>query len=133
MMNFGSLGWTFGSIVEDYSNTPFPPVFFPATNPATCAKLARKKATKYSATRVKEYSKCLEKIAKGDVCDTVKRDQKVNNAKTKLEQTIDTTCSNDQIANVNWCGTTIASLKACLVAEIDAATTDTITAIYGAQ
>lgn len=131
VMNFGSVSWTFGSLIEDYSNTEYPPSLFPLTGTGQCARKAQKKATKYGRTRLKEYGKCRDAINKGQTCDTVRRDEKVNLAKTQLEQAIDDNCTDVAVANVGWCGTTVSGLKTCLVAEIDEATDQAITATYG--
>lgn len=131
VMNFGAVSWTFGSLVEDYSNTPYPPSLFPLTNTGTCARKAQKKATKYGRTRLKEYGKCRDAINKGQTCDTVRRDLKVDLAKTKMEQAIDDNCTDTAVANIGWCGTTVPALKTCLVNQIDAAIDQAILATYG--
>lgn len=132
VMNFGSVSWTFGSIVEDYSNQEYPPSSFSQNGVDDCAKQAQKKAAKYAQTRLKQFSKCNDKINKGKPCDTAKRDQKVNDAKVKMDTAIDTFCtSNDQVANVAWCGTTIANLKTCLLSQLNASTDAALANIYG--
>lgn len=131
VMNFGAVSWTFGSLVEDYSNAEYPPSLFPLTGTGTCARKAQKKAVKYGRTRLKEHGKCRDAINKGSTCDTVRRDDKINRAKTKLEQAIDDNCTDVAVANVGWCATTVAGLKTCLVDEIDDGTDQALNAIYG--
>ena len=131
VMNFGSLAYTFGSLIEEYSNNAYPPSSFSQNGVDDCAKKAQKKAGKYAQTRLKQYAKCFDKINKGQTCDEAKRDEKVGRAQTKLEEAIDDFCTNDQVANVPWCGTTVANLKTCLVAELDAQTDQALATIYG--
>jgi len=132
VMNFGSVSWTFGSLIEDYSNAEYPPASFAQTGVDDCAKQAQKKGAKYAQTRLKQFSKCEDKINAGKTCDTAKRDAKVASAQAKLESTIDAFCPNDDaVANVAWCGTTIANLKTCLVAQLDAQTDAALATIYG--
>jgi hypothetical protein len=131
VMNFGSVNWTFGSIVEDYSNTAYPPSSFAQNGVDDCAKQAQKKANKYAQTRLKQFAKCNDKINKGKICDTVKRDQKVDQARLRMEAAIDDFCTEDNVANVAWCGTTKANLKTCLLNQLNDATDDALTAIYG--
>jgi hypothetical protein len=131
VMNFGSLSYTFGSIVEAYSNNPYPPSSFSQNSVDDCAKKVQKKAGKYAQTRLKQYAKCFDKVNKGQTCDEAKRDDKVDRAKTKLEEAIDDTCSDNQVANVGWCGTTVANLKTCLVSQLDSQTDQALATIYG--
>ena len=132
VMNFGSVSWTFGSLIEDYSNQEYPPSSFSQNGTDQCAKQAQKKAAKYAQTRLKQFAKCNDKINKGKPCDTAKRDQKVLDAKNKMDFAIDTFCTDDdQVANVAWCGTTIANLKTCLLAELNESTDATLAAVYG--
>jgi hypothetical protein len=94
--------------------------------------VSRSKANKYAQTRLKEFSKCLDKLAKNQVCDTMKRDFKVDKARLKLEAAIDAQCPSDNdVANVAWCGTTKANLKTCLVSQTVSSTEATLTTIYG--
>ncbi len=131
VMNFGSLSWGFGSIVEDYSNNGYPPASFANSGVDDCAKKAQKKAAKYAQTRMKQHAKCFDKVNKGKICDEAKRDMKVLKAQTKLEAAIDNFCIDSQVANVPWCGTTVANLKTCLVAELDAETDAALATVYG--
>ncbi len=131
VMNFGSVSWTFGSLIENYSNNEYPPASFAQNGVSSCAKHVQKRAGKYAQGRLKTYGKCLDTISAGKVCDTVKRDAKVAAAQTKLETTIDAYCTDDQVANVAWCGTTVASLKACLIAQLNTQTDAALAAIYG--
>ncbi len=131
VMNFGALSWTFGSLIEDYSNNGYPPSSFANTDVDDCAKKAQKKAAKYAQTRMKQYAKCFDKVNKGKICDEAKRDAKVDKAKVKLEAAIDSSCIDDQVANIPWCGTTVANVKTCLVAELDTETDAALATIYG--
>ncbi len=134
VMNFGSVSWTFGSLIEDYSNVGYPPASFGESGVDKCARLVQKKAINYARARLKQTAKCIDSINKGKVCDTVKRDQKINKAKTKMEDKIDQFCLTDeQVANIAWCGTTIAGLKTCLDDEIVSTTDAAIAAMYGPQ
>ncbi len=133
VMNFGAMSWTFGSISEDYSNTAYPPSSFAQNGVDDCAKAAQKKATKYGRTRLKETGKCIDRVNKGKVCDEAKRDQKIAKALAKMNDAIDGSCTDAQVENGGWCGTTVASLKTCLESEIDAGVDAAITAIYGPQ
>jgi hypothetical protein len=131
VMNFGSVSWTFGSLIESYSNAEYPPSSFSQTGVDDCAKQAQKKAGKYAQTRLKQFSKCQDKVNAGKTCDTAKRDAKVASAQTKLESAIDAFCTDDAVGNVAWCGTTIANLKTCLVNQLDAQTDAALASIYG--
>jgi hypothetical protein len=131
VMNFGSVSWTFGSIVEDYSNTAYPPSSFAQNNVDDCAKKAQKKAGKYAQTRLKQFAKCNDAINKGKTCDTAKRDAKVSQAQMKMDEAIDDFCTDDTVANIGWCGTTVANLKTCLLAQLDASTDAALATIYG--
>ncbi|MGH7787114.1 MAG: hypothetical protein ACRERC_09640 [Candidatus Binatia bacterium] len=130
-MNFGSVSWTFGSLIEDYSNAEYPPASFAQNNVDYCARQAQKKAGKYAQTRLKQFGKCNDKINAGKTCDTVKRDQKVTDAQGTLEGAIDDFCTDDAVANIAWCGTTLANLKTCLVNQLNAETDDALAVIYG--
>jgi hypothetical protein len=130
-MNFGSVSWTFGSILEEYSNAEYPPSSFAQNGVDDCAKKVQKKAVKYAQKRLKAFGKCRDDINKGKDCDEVKRDGKVSQAQQKMDTAIDDFCSNDQVANIAWCGTTVANLKTCLLAELNASTDEALTAIYG--
>jgi hypothetical protein len=131
VMNFGSVSWTFGSLIEDYSNAEYPPSAFAQNNVDDCAKLVQKKAGKFAQTRLKQFSKCNDKINAGKTCDTGKRDQKVTQAQGQLEGVIDDFCTDDAVANVAWCGTTKANLKTCLVSQLTAQTDTALATIYG--
>jgi len=131
VMNFGSVSWTFGSINEAYSNTEYPPSSFAQNGVGDCAKRAQNKAGRYAQTRLKQFSKCNDLINRGKICDTVKRDQKILMARTKLEMTIDLYCTDNQVANIDWCGTTTANLKTCLVNQLNTSTDAALLAIYG--
>ena len=94
--------------------------------------MVQKKAAKYGSARLKQYAKCRDVTNNGGTCDVLKRDTKVNSAKMKLEKAVDDFCTDDdQVANVAWCGTTIANLKTCLVSQINASTDSAISSIYG--
>lgn len=131
VMNFGSVNWTFGSIIEDYSNTAYPPSSFAQNGVDDCAKQVQKKAGKYAQTRLKQFAKCNDKINKGKTCDTVRRDAKVDQARVRMDGAIDDFCTEDNVANVAWCGTTKANLKTCLLNQLNDSTDDALTAIYG--
>jgi len=134
IMNFGSVSWTFGSLIEDYSNVGYPPSSFAQAGVDKCAKIVQKKAAKYAIMRVKQIGKCIDLVNKGKICDEAKRDQKIARAKTKMDDKIDQFCtSDDQVANIPWCGATIAGLKTCLDTQIVSSTDATIAAMYGPQ
>jgi len=131
VMNFGSVSWTFGSLLEDYSNTPLPPSQFPATDVDTCAKKTRKAVLKYGQVQLKLNAKCRELVAAGKTCDEVAFQTKIDGYWAKAVLKIDEYCTDDRVANVAWCGTTVASLKTCLQTETDDAVAATILALYG--
>jgi len=132
IMNFGAVSWTFGSIVETYSNNGYPPSSFPQTGADDCAQKVQKRAAKYALQRLKQFGKCIDKVNKGKTCDEAKRDLKVDKKKIQLEGAIDRFCTSDsQVASIPWCGTTIANLKTCLVAELNTKTDQALATIYG--
>jgi hypothetical protein len=132
VMNFGSLSYSFGSLIEEYSNNGYPPSSFPETGADDCVQKVQKRASKYALQRLKQFGKCNDLVNKGKTCDEAKRDEKVDKKKVQLENTIDQFCtSDDQVANAPWCGTTIANLKTCLVAELVAETDQALATIYG--
>jgi hypothetical protein len=67
-MNFGSVSWTFGSIVRTIP-TGTRPRRFSQNGVGNCAQEAQKKSA--SARAAKRFAKCNDKINKGKPCDTV--------------------------------------------------------------
>lgn len=78
-----------------------------------------------------KFAKCNDAINKGKTCDTAKRDAKVSQAQMKMDEAIDDFCTDDTVANIGWCGTTVANLKTCLLAQLDASTDAALATIYG--